>query len=258
MAIIRTAKGTASDKTGALTLTIATLQVAQYSTLEVCIAFDQGNGKPNSMKWGTRELVFKDVQQANGVGLAVYTMFRNNATATNDLVATWNTTAPTAKVMFATQVSGVRKRDLLITNSNANSTTPTTGALQLTGFADEYLAGCMASEGPSTDTIGTPSLSYLLGQRVGTTGGADDSNITLQEIYKITSAAESTRARMTGVEARDWSNILITFAPIYNVSVDNRVEVQDVEAATQLDADALIENDILSRYPPNYTVTILP
>lgn len=258
MSIVRTARGTTLDKSTSLTLTLNTVQVVQYSTLVVALAYDQGEGTPNSVMWGTRELNFKDVKNANGLAVAVYTMYRNDATKTESLVATWNGTAPTAKVMFATQITGVWRRDILVTNANAASVTPTSGALQTTGFAEEFLLGVMASEGPIGDTVGSPSLSYSLGQRVGTTGDADDSNVTVQEIFKITTVAEDTRARMTGVTERDWCVILITLEPVYNVVVDNRVTVLDVAATSQAAAETFVEDDVLSRYPIDWTVEILP
>lgn len=256
MAITRTAKGTANDKTGALTLTVPSVQIPKNTSMLVGVGYDSGEGNP-SMDWGSRTWDEpRVVEAALGIRVALFLMYNNGATATNDVVVSWDTTAPTAKAMFVTNISEVRRRDFTKTN-NGSSDAPTSGALQTTSFAEEYLTGLFVSEGPTSDAAGTPVLSYLSGQRDGTIGGAVNTNITLHETYKITTATEDTRARKTGATSRDWVVILTGLKPIYTVTADARIVVSDVQAVSQAEADTLIDNDILSRFPPEYDVTII-
>lgn len=255
MAITRTAKGTASDKSSGLTLTISSLQLVQYTTMFIGIVYDTGQGAP-VVTWGGQTLTPRESVSNSGIITAVYIIWKRTATATNDLVATWTTTAPTAKAMFATQVASVRRRDVMKTNTGT-STTPGSGALQTTNWNDEIFFGIFGSEGPSGDDAGTPASSYSSGQRVGTTGGDADTNVTIHETFKIVTSTDDTRARKTSVTSRDWVVILCTLKPIYLVTADSRVTINDVESTSQAAADTLIDNDIMSRYPDDYNVEIL-
>lgn len=163
--------------------------------------------------------------------------------------------------MFVTQISETRYRDVFEINSGSDGSPTSNGdATNLpTNFAEEFLCGIFVSEGPSTDAAGTPATNFVSGQRVGTTGGAVATNITLHETYKITSVASANAvASKTGVTSRDWGAMIVSLKPIYSVSVDARIVVVDVNAASQAAAETFIEDDILTRFPTNYTVTILP
>ena len=255
MAIVRTAKGTATDKSSALSMTVASVQIPKDTSMVVGVGYDAGEGNP-TMTWGNRVRQPRVVQNALGVRCSLFVIFNNGATRTNDVVVEWDTTAPTAKAMFVTQIDEVRHRDYTATNSGS-TTTPTSGALVSTTYAEQYLTGLFVSEGPSGDTAGTPVLGYTSGQRAGTTGGAAISNITIHETFKITTATEDTRSRKTGATARDWVVIATGLKPIYTVVTDLRVTVKEVVALSQTEADSIIEADLLSRFSDPYSVVVI-
>jgi len=97
MAITRTAKGTASDKSSGLTLTIASVQVARR-LLVVGISYDSGNGHPE-IKWGNHVLTPIETVSGNGIITRIAAYKRRRAAKTKSIVATWTTAAPTAKAM---------------------------------------------------------------------------------------------------------------------------------------------------------------
>ncbi len=257
MSIVRTAKGTASDKSTSLTLTLASVQLAKNTTMIVAVGYDAGDGDP-IMTWDNRTYdTPRERVQDLGIRIAYFSMFNNGATRTSDVVLTWTGSAPTAKVMFVTQVSETQGRDVF-TSGSGTGTAPSSGGIA-NNFADAYNAGIFVTEGPSTDLAGTPSFSYTAGQRIGTTGDAQASNITIQETYKVTSLIQSSaEAELTGITSRDWQAFMITFKPIYIVSVDARFDISDVSATSQAAAEAFVEGDLESRNSPPYTVTILP
>jgi rubrerythrin len=207
MAITRTAKGTASDKSSGLTLTIGSIEVIAPAALLVYLAYDDGNGHP-VVEWGQQDLMPRQRTSGNGLTCALYKMVKKNGTNTNDVVATWTTTAPTAKVMIAIETAEATKIDRKSGNAQAATTEPGSGKEQNTTFDDEIFFGAFASEGPPTDTTGTLQNGFTSGQRVGTSGAPPVSNITLHEGYKIVSAKETTRARKTGATERDHVTLL--------------------------------------------------
>lgn len=257
MTIARTPKGTQADKTGALTMTIAAVTVAERGSLLVEVGYLQGNGAP-VVTWGERTLIRRTVQQANGIGVAQYSMYRSQGADTRDIVATWKNTAPNAKAMVAFEVMGIRRKDFESTNSQANTVNCSTGALQTPSQAETFASGAHASLGPVEDTAGIPSLGFTAGQRAGTTGGTPESNVTIQSNFRILDTAVDIRSRMAGATSRAFSSTLCVYKATYTVTVDSRVVVDDVAEVSQAAADTKIENDVLTRFPKNWTVTILP
>lgn len=208
MAISRTAKGTVSNKSSDLTLSISDVEITSPSTLLVLLAYDSGSGHPE-VSWGPHQLMMRARVSGGGLACRVYKFFKRHGQHTNEVIATWTTTAPTSKVMIATEISEVNRIDRKRVNSQLATTTPSSGALRNSNYVNEIFIGALASEGPPTDTVGTPANSYSSGQRVGVSGAPPLTNITLHEIYKIVSTKESTRARKTGATERDWCSILV-------------------------------------------------
>lgn len=242
MAIARTAKGTASDKTSALTLTVSNVQIEKDTSMIVGVGFDAGFGDP-SMTWGTR--IFDEPRerlQDLGIRTAYFSLYNNGATATHDVVLTWVTTGPPAKAMFVTQIDDVQHRDVFELNSGSDgSPTSDDGVANLpTNYAKEYFAGIFCSEGPVEDTAGTPGSSFISGQRAGTTGGVAATNITIHETYKIvTNTSANAVASKTGATARDWGAIITTLKYYPIVAFDTLgglVELSTNEMRTVKDA----------------------
>ncbi len=101
--------------------------------------------------------------------------------------------------------------DQLASNNQANTSTPSSGPSATTTQADELLIGIVGTEGPIGDNAGIWDNAFLDGPRAGTSGGTDDTNITIALGYQIVSASNSYTASKTGITSRDWAAILGTF-----------------------------------------------
>ncbi len=88
---------------------------------------------------------------------------------------------------------------------------PSSGASPTTTQAGELLIGAVGTEGPDGDAAGTWGGSFSNGPRLGTTGGADDTNITASMGFRIVSETGSFTASKSGITGRDWGAILATF-----------------------------------------------
>lgn len=218
MAITRTGSGTATDKTGSLTLTLAGVSAQPGDLLVVGLAYDVGQGAPQT-KWGQRICKPVVTVSGNNVVTRIVSMIYDGATArTRSIVATWDTTAPTAKALVASTFSpggvpfGIK--DVTASQSQAGTAAPNSGTAVLINYADEVLYGVFGSEGPGSDTVGTVQNSWTSGQRAGTVGAPPVSNITAHEAYKIVTATESAQASKTGATARNFSTVMATFRPV--------------------------------------------
>ena len=206
----RTALGTASDKSTALSLTIANVSLDQDDTLIVGTAYDTGQGAP-TVTWGNHDLDLVKGESGGGLACRLWEYHRGAGTKSKTITVAWSGTAPTAKVMFATKFSGGYKAvDLALSQFEADTTAPDSGTATLTTYADEVFIGAIASEGPGNDAAGTPSNGYTAGQRVGVNGAPPVSNVTIQELYKEVSVTETTAAAMTGQVSRDHCSVLGT------------------------------------------------
>jgi len=248
MAITRTAKGTASDKSSSLTLTLSSIQVARR-LLIVGITYDDGNGHP-VVKWGGVMLVMVERVIGNGIVSATYAYRRRRDAKTKNIVAKWTTTGPTAKALYATTIAEVASLDLKSSLAQAGTTAPNSGTAATSNTAKEIFIGTMGSEGPSSDAAGTPQDSYTAGQRVGTTGSPPISNVTCQEIFKIVSATESTQAKLSGVTSRDWCSVLTTWSDdnrsTFNTTQHDYDDLEDIaDSNDQDDKDYFIAYNIL-------------
>lgn len=211
MDITRTAKGMASDKSAGLTFTLSSVLIKRHSYLLVALCYDAGVGAP-AVKWGQRRLKLIKAKTANGITTRLVGMtYNGNSSRTRNIVATWTSTAPTAKTMFATMLKGVGVPDVQVSQAEAASADPDSGAPQMTTYADEICIGAFGSEGPVADTKGAIQNGYSDGQRVGTTGAPPASNVTIHEVYKVLTETESTAAAKTGATARNWCTVLVTF-----------------------------------------------
>ncbi len=214
MAITRTAKGTAQQKTGGTTWTpLSSIAIATGALLIVGEINDMGTGVfPSSVTW-------------NGLNLAQITLGGTGPTqtsiwflvvatgATGNIVVNYPATA-TAKAMFATEVAGITNAAVDKSSSRflAATTSPSTLATAATTANDEFLLGVIGSQGPNGDTAGTwGSDTSTNGQRLGTTGGSATGNVTISEGYAIQSATGTRSASKSGITSRNCDAIVVTF-----------------------------------------------
>lgn len=211
MPITRTARGTGSDKTGALTLTVSSVLIVPEARIVVGIGYDSGSGAP-VITWGSNTLDDDITNSSGGVVSKLSSFYKpGGVNQTLDVTATWTTTAPTAKVMWVEQLTEANAPEAGTASGNGGtSTSPASGA-KTTKFYDEIHVGNIVTEGPSSDTTGTVSNGWTSGQRVGTSGAPPVSNVTSHGIFLLSELPESVEAAKTGITSRDWSATMVTY-----------------------------------------------
>ena len=209
MAATRTAKGTAAEKTSGSTLVIPSVAIESNACLLIGIGFDQSQGAP-SVQWGNVSVskIRNRLDAVSGIGTALYIrpLVWNGRTA--DIVATWPA-AIGARSMCAIQWTGPIIEDIGSNNIQTPNTNANSGFTGSPNY-DHCFNWCIhSSAGPVEDTAGTieSDYGYVMGQRVGTTGGGLD--VTIQETFRYyeTGAVDS-RSRMTGATLRAWVSCL--------------------------------------------------
>ncbi len=95
-------------------------------------------------------------------------------------------------------------------NSTSTTTTPSSGAAT-TVQADQLLIGAVGTEGPSGDIAGTWLNSFSAGPRAGTTGGTNNTNVTVSLGWQIVSSTGSYTAAKSGITSAAWSADIATF-----------------------------------------------
>jgi len=101
--------------------------------------------------------------------------------------------------------------------TTASGTTATVGPTGTTDQANELVVGVITTIGPVEDAAGTWDNSFTNGQRVGTTGGVADTNVTVSMGYLTDAAIGEYTAQKSGITDRLWAASIATF----------RVEEQD-------------------------------
>ncbi len=120
-----------------------------------------------------------------------------------DLVITFGAAETAAAV--ASRIRQVAAAPFDKTSSaNGTGTAPDSGASPATTQNDELLIGLVGTIGPVEDDAGTWGGGFTPGQRVGTTGGAAASNVTVSEAYKVVSATGAYSAAKSGITSRPW------------------------------------------------------
>ncbi len=207
----RTAKGTASSKTSETQWSGPSVSMDAGTMLVIGLVYKSGTVHPDSVVWGPRVLkLVPGSRQSNGdMTIAQYkTRVRRNVTHTP--MVTWPS-AIVAKGMFCSQVTGVSAKDVGNSRQQDATGSPGTGAAVPTTNPITMHIGAFGSEGPEGDTPGSAGAGHTLGQRVGTTGGAASSNVTIQETYESLTATGDCRASLSGATSRDWANTIIAF-----------------------------------------------
>ena len=104
------------------------------------------------------------------------------------------------------------RKDLVKRNvQDTATTTPNTLLSDALGTANELMLAYHLSNGPTTDTAGTPESGLTALQRVGSNTGTDD--ITIQVTTKETTTTAGIRSYMTGATSRQWLSALIAVRP---------------------------------------------
>jgi len=200
MAQTITAKGTAVSKTSGTTLTTSSISILGGQTLVIGVGFDSSvSANPTSVKFGT---VTANLVKQTTIGtswrLCTYERRILN-TKTRDCVVTWPT-ANTTKVMTVSVTTEAGDYNLTGDGIHLAGTVSIAGnALAIDHIKTLHIAHHLTN-GPSSDASGTSSTGHTLGQRTGTTGDADTTNLTIQERYKIITATTVAAGSFTATE----------------------------------------------------------
>lgn len=189
MAQTHIAKGAAASKTSETTLTIPDVSMIGGDVLVVTVAWDITiSGNPTSIKFGNNDLgaMIKGETMNGKWRMRTYAELINN-TRTKDLVATWPT-ANSPRLMCASSLHQAGKTLYNDSNENLASTVSTTGPNEEVKHISTLTIAHHVTNGPIGDNIGSSSTGGTLGQRIGTSGDADNTNITMQEVFEVIEA----------------------------------------------------------------------
>lgn len=225
MAQTRTAKGTNSSKASGSSLSVNNVEIQGGSTIVVGIAFDNSQGNPE-IKWGNKKLK-RDItiENSNDIGFRAQ-IYRGyvRTTRTRDLVATWGA-AILARSMFVTEITEASFVDVFKDKAENATTDPDTGVAPTSTDPNTLSIAAFGSNGPVEDSAGTVGSGHTVGQRDGTTGGAANTNITIQETYEFLTTATTIKSQFTGATSSDWASCIIAYKATQTFTV-SRAEYQ--------------------------------
>lgn len=246
MAITRTARGSASSKSSAVSLTIPSFTVPAGHSLVVGAGYDNAQGAPTSVVHAGRSLRRKAQRDdsINGFHASVWLKGEYRKTQTGTCVLTWASSIG-KKCAVASSYDRTHKFDDGKTAIDGDVTNPNTGLGGTLTDLDELVAAFFISEGPGTDHSGhTADImnagifeSAGIGQKDGTTGAPPVSNITIIETWLELTSANATRARLLNATQRNWLAILITLQkrPVF---FTQGITPHDIETVDNLIATA--------------------
>ncbi len=220
MAIVRTAKGTNASKASGTSLSINNIAIDVGSTIVVGICFEISQGNPTIM-FGKKQLK-RLITIENATGSFRTQIYAGNIRngRTRDLVATWDA-AILARAMFCTQLTEASIEDVSKDKAEDATTDPDTGVAPTSTVADTISIAAFGANGPDTDSMGTIGSGHTQGQRVGTSGGVDNTNLTLTETYELLATITTIKSQFVGATSRDWANAIIAFKSMHTYTVES-------------------------------------
>jgi len=246
----RIAKGTNSSKAATASLAINDVSMDAGTVIVVGVVFFAAANNP-TVFWGNKKLTRDKTNEEPNSGIRTQ-LYRGRVknTKSRDVVLTWGTSTPGARAAFVSEITEASLEDVSVVNDNLNSTTPNTSSAGTSTEAATISIACFGSNGPSGDTAATGTTQgHTLGQRIGTTGGGDLTNVTIQETYEILTATGVVRGGLTGVTARNWANLIVAYSATetytitntyhrpWNVSPQSNVVVFEVEDTANVRMD---------------------
>lgn len=224
MAFTRSLLTSGSQKTNAA-ITTASFSVSAGASLFVCVAsMDTGLSAvwPSGATWNGQALTRQEGDSAGSfssiVSLSVFAL--HNASAGTATASISPDASCDAVAYVVIQVTGFTGGGAVDQRKGAGSagTALDSGLTPATTQANEYLLGLVGTNGPSGDTAGSWSdagggVAMSNGQRVGSTGGSQTSNVTLSEGFLEVSATGQYKAAKTGMTSRSGNAMIVTFTP---------------------------------------------
>lgn len=208
--------GSATSKTSGATVAISTsAAVAAGDDIIIAYATDP-NANVSFSLTDSAGNTYSQVGYAVNTGQLrtyIFAAYNVNALPSGSTITINAGVAVTARAAVASVFSGLADADPLDRSSTGTGTgaAPSAGPTSTTSEANELLIGAIGTEGPSGDPAGTWGNSFTTGPRTGTTGGTDDTNITISLGYRIVSATAAYTAAKSGITSRDWAAVIATF-----------------------------------------------
>ena len=94
--------------------------------------------------------------------------------------------------------------------SIGTSTTPDSGTISM-NHACEIAIGGLVTDGPASDSAGSPTNGFTAGQRIGIADALGVGATTLQDSWKKLPSITTTSAGWTGITSRDWIAMAASF-----------------------------------------------
>jgi hypothetical protein len=129
-------------------------------------------------------------------------------------VITVNTASVSGRVAVVDEFTGLLSSGVLdkTNGTSGSSTTPGSSISITTTTANELILGFVATEGSVEDTYSEDSLGqYVSLTREGTTGGVDDTNITINGGYKSVGEIGTYSYRPTIDPSRNWIDFVVGY-----------------------------------------------
>lgn len=202
----RTPKGTAGQKSHASSWTaLSSVSLSEGDTLLVCVAT---LGTVTSVTWNGTGLTADATASGTAVGY-IYRLADVSAGTGNIVV---NMSGSTTSAVAATAVAGLVSSPFdKASTGTGSSDTPSSGATSTTAQADEFVFGCVATNGDVDDAAGIWNNGFAAGQRFGTTGQGPTSNMTASEGWRIVSDTGTYTAAKANISSRDWAAAVATY-----------------------------------------------
>lgn len=222
-------KGSNSSKAdgalGVSTLAVNDVGIEAGNTIKAAVIFWSTAGNP-TIKYGNKTLR-RDKTNEFGVGGFRVQLYKARVKNTKvpadglDVVAAWGTETPGARAIIVFEDNEASLEDVSVVNDNTNSTTPNTSSAGDSTVANTLSIALFGSNGPSTDVVNSVNLGHTSLARVGTTGGLDDTNLTLQVTYELLTAIGVVRGSLTVATARDWANLIVAYKSVDTYTITN-------------------------------------
>ena len=164
-------------------------------------------------------------------------------------------TQVTRRWIIAYKIEQMGRTDQIKRNVQDTATTaPNTLYSAALSANNELMLAYHLSNGPVTDTAGTPATGLSLLHRFGTTVGTDD--ITIQTTSQEVETKDAVRSYMSAATSRQWLSALITIKP-YIAPVSRDVIGVEIEVGDTLTYLPTSSSDTVTAVNPyNNTVTL--
>ena len=209
--------GSATSKTSGTNLAISTsAAVAAGDDIIIAYATDPNANVPPITITDSAGNTYHEIGPTINYGelrTYMFAAYDVNALDSGSTITIAASASVTARAAVVSVFRGLAHADPLDRTSTGtgSSAAPSAGPTSTTSEADELLIGVVGTEGPNGDPAGTWGDSFTAGPRTGTTGGTDDTNITISLGYRIVSATGAYTAAKSGITSRDWAALIATF-----------------------------------------------